>query len=57
LEKVGDNSYRFNIPPYMRIYLVVNVENIQLYETIMLDQEEEQFLPSIEDVAPDAQEE
>jgi hypothetical protein len=39
----------------MHIYSVVNVENLKLYEPSMLDQEEEQVLPSIEDLAPDAQ--
>jgi hypothetical protein len=39
LEKVGDNSYKLNLPPYMRIYTVVNVENLKLYEPSMLDQE------------------
>jgi hypothetical protein len=57
LEKVGDNSYKLNLPPYMCIYSVVNVENLKLYEPSMLDQEEEQVLPSIEDLALDAQEE
>jgi hypothetical protein len=54
LEKVGDNTYRLNIPRYMCIYSVMNVENLKLYETSMLDQEEEKVLPSIEDLAPDA---
>jgi hypothetical protein len=35
----------------------VNVENLKLYNPSMLDQEEEQVLPSIEYLAPDAQEE
>jgi hypothetical protein len=39
----------------MHIYSVVNVENLKLYEPSMLDQEEEQVLPSVEDLAPDAQ--
>jgi hypothetical protein len=52
---VGDNAYRLNLPPYMHIYSVVNVDNLKLYEPSMLDQEEEQVLPSIEDLAPDAQ--
>jgi hypothetical protein len=39
----------------MCIYLVVNVENLKPYDPSMLDQEEEQVLPSIEDLAPDAQ--
>jgi hypothetical protein len=41
LEKVGDNSYRLILLPYMHIYSVVNVENLKLYEPSMLDQEEE----------------
>jgi hypothetical protein len=52
LEKVGDNVYRLGIPPYMSIYSIVNVENLKLHEPSMLDQEEEQILPSIENLAP-----
>jgi hypothetical protein len=55
LEKVGDNTYIISLPPYMHIYLVVNVENLKLYEPSMLDQEEEHVLHSIEDLAPYAQ--
>jgi hypothetical protein len=40
LEKVGDNSYRINIHPYMHIYSVLNLENMKLFEPFMLDQEE-----------------
>jgi len=39
----------------MHIYSVVNLENLKLYEPSMFDQEEEQVLPSVEDLAPDAQ--
>jgi hypothetical protein len=38
LEKVGDNAYILNLPPYMHIYSIVNVENLKLYEPSMLDQ-------------------
>jgi len=41
LEKVGDNSCKPSIPPYMWIYSVVVVENLKLYDPSMLDQEEE----------------
>jgi len=54
VEKVGDNSYRLILPPYMHIYLVVNVENLKLYEPSMLDQKEEKILPSIEELETDA---
>ena len=52
LEKVGDNAYRLSLPTSMCIYLVVNVENLKLYEPSMLDQEEEHVLSSIEDLGP-----
>jgi hypothetical protein len=57
LEKVGDNTYKLSLPPYVRIYSIVNVENLKLYEPSMLDQKEEQVQPSSKDLAPDAQEE
>jgi hypothetical protein len=41
----------------IQIYAVVNVDNIKCYDPSMLDQEEEQVLPSIEDLAPNVQEE
>jgi hypothetical protein len=46
LEKVGDNSYRLSLPPYMCIYSVVNVENMKLYEPSMLDQETKEQGPT-----------
>jgi hypothetical protein len=27
VEKIGHNAFRLNLPPYMHIYSVVNVEN------------------------------
>ena len=55
MKKVGDNSYRLSLSLYMCIYSIVNVENLKLYETSMLDHEEEKVLPSIVELAPDAQ--
>ena len=57
LGKVGDNAYKLILPPCMCIYSIMNVENLKLYEPSMLDQEEDQVFPSIEYLAPDAQEE
>jgi hypothetical protein len=54
MEKVGDKAYRISLPPYMHIFLVVNVDNLKLYEPSMLDQEEDQFLPSIYELVLDA---
>ena len=39
----------------MHIYSVLNVDNLKLYEPSMLDEEEEHVLPSVEDLALDAQ--
>ena len=52
---VGDNGYRLGLPPYMRIYSVVNVENLKLCEASMLDQDPNQVLPSVKDLALEAQ--
>jgi hypothetical protein len=54
-DKVGYNLDRLNIPPYMWIYSIVNVENLELYEPSMLDQEEEKILPIIGNLAPYSQ--
>jgi hypothetical protein len=52
---VGDNSYILNLPPYIHIYSIVNVENLKLYEPSMLEQKTgEPVLPTIEDLAPEA---
>lgn len=37
LQKEGDNACKLYRPPYMHIYLIVNVENLKLYEPSMLD--------------------
>ncbi|XP_057831826.1 uncharacterized protein LOC131042530 [Cryptomeria japonica] len=54
LEKIGTNAFRLNLPPYMQIYSVVNVENLKLYEPPMiLDEEANVQIPSIDDLAPE----
>ena len=36
LDKVGNNDFRLEFPPYMQLYSVVNVENLKPYETPMI---------------------
>ena len=36
LKKIGTNAFHLNLPPYMQIYSVVNVENLKLYEPPMI---------------------
>jgi hypothetical protein len=54
LDKIGSNAFQLELPPYMQIYSVVNVENLRLYEPPMIeDQGENVQIPSIEDFAPE----
>ena len=36
LEKIGTNAFHLDLPSYMHMYLVVNVENLKLYEPPMI---------------------
>jgi hypothetical protein len=54
LEKSGTNAFRLDIPPYMQIYSVVNVENLKLFEPPMIMHwDEEVSIPSVDEFAPD----
>ena len=54
LEKIGTNAFRLNLPPYMQIYSVVNVENLKLYEPPMiLDEDISVQVPSVDDLSPE----
>lgn len=37
LEKIGDNAFRLDLPSYMKIYDVVNVKNLRLYEPPLIE--------------------
>lgn len=54
LEKIGNNTFRLDFPPYMQIYYVVNVENLRFYKRRMIiDQEDNVQIPYIEDFSPE----
>ncbi|XP_059075144.1 uncharacterized protein LOC131875133 [Cryptomeria japonica] len=54
LEKIGTNAFHLNLPPYMQIYSVVNVENLKLYEPPMIFDEEANIqVPSVDDLSPE----
>jgi hypothetical protein len=54
LEKSGIDVFRLDLPPYMPIYSVVNVENSKLFEPPMImDQDEEVSMPSVDDFSPE----
>ena len=53
-DKIGENDFRLDLPAYMQIYSVINVENIRLYEPSLIeDHEEKSQLPSIRDLLPE----
>ena len=52
LENIGTNAFHLNLPPYMQIYSVINVENLKLYEPPMIMDEEINIqIPSVDDLA------
>ena len=54
LDKVGNNDFRLEFPPYMPMYSVVNVENLKLYEPPMIvDQDVQVQAPSVDTFAPE----
>ncbi|XP_059068253.1 uncharacterized protein LOC131858820 [Cryptomeria japonica] len=54
LEKIGTNAFCLNLPPYMQIYSVVNVENLKLYEPPMiLDEDTDIQVPLVDDLSPE----
>jgi hypothetical protein len=54
LEKSGTNAFRLDLPPYMQIYSVVNVENLKIFEPPMImDQDKEVSIPSVDEFAPE----
>lgn len=54
LENIGDNAFRLDLPTYMQMYSIVNVENLKLYEPpLIMDTEEVGSFPTVDDFAPE----
>ena len=54
LEKIGENDFRLDLPSYMHIYSVVDVDSLRLFEPSLIEDPEEQSqLPSIDDLLPE----
>jgi hypothetical protein len=54
LENIGNNAFCLDLPPYMRMYAVVNVDNLRLYEPPLIDDQGEHVqIPSIDDFSPE----
>ena len=60
VEQVSENAFKLNLPEYMNIYSVMNVEHLKLYKPSMLIEDEVgsyQILPSIDDLPPNIMDE
>ena len=54
IKKVGNNEFQLDLPSYMQMYSVVNVENLRLYEPPLInDQGSDVQLTSIEYFSPE----
>ena len=54
IKQVGNNAFQLDLPSYMQMYSVVNVENLRLYEPPLIDDEGSDIqLPSIEYFSPE----
>jgi hypothetical protein len=50
INKIGNNAFHLDLPRYMKMYAVVNVENFKLYEPPLIDDHGEHIhIPSIDD--------
>ena len=53
IKQVGNNAFQLDLPSYMQMYSIVNVENLHLYEPPLInDQGSDVQLPSIEYFSP-----
>lgn len=54
LEKIGENSFRLDLPVYMHIYSVINADCLRLFEPLMIEDPEEQSqFPSVDYLLPE----
>ena len=54
LDKISTNVLHLDLPLYMQIYSVVNVENLKLYEPPMIvDEDENVQVPPVDDFSPE----
>lgn len=51
--QVGNNTFRLDLPSYIQIYSLVNVENLKLYEPPVIVDQEKMVLPSVDDFIPE----
>lgn len=40
VNKIGDNTFQLDLPPYMEMHYVINAENLKLLDPFMLDEDQ-----------------
>ncbi|CAL2277905.1 unnamed protein product [Prunus armeniaca] len=53
LEKIGENAFRLELPPYMQMYSIINAEYLKPFEPSLLDDDEDikdSRLPLLDDL-------
>ena len=54
LENIGTNAFHLDLPAYIQMYWVVNVENLKLYEPPMIIDEDESIqVPVVDNFSPE----
>jgi hypothetical protein len=44
IDKIGNDAFHLDLPPYMKMYAVVNVDNLKLYEPPLIDDQGEESM-------------
>ncbi|OMP09092.1 hypothetical protein COLO4_05809 [Corchorus olitorius] len=53
IEQYGTNAFKLDLPSYMHMYSVVNVDNLRLFEPSLLDERDDTtLLPVVHDLVP-----
>jgi hypothetical protein len=47
-KQVSGNDFKLNLPPHMRMHLVIGVNNLSFFEPYMMDGEVEEHMPMVE---------
>ena len=54
VKKIGTNAFQLDIPSYMQMYSVINVESLNIYEpTMIMDYIEGAKFPTIDEFTPE----
>nr|GEW18939.1 hypothetical protein [Tanacetum cinerariifolium] len=50
MQKIDENACQLELPSYMEMYSIVNVDKLNLFELSMLDEEPGEYLPSVDEL-------